>query len=328
MAEVLAKQPRPLGPRLAIVTNAAGPSVLATDMLIGSGAQLADLSPNTLSALNEFLPSAWSHNNPVDILGDAGADRYAKTVEVISKDNGNDGLLVVLTPQAMTDATGTAVELAKFAKLAGKPVLASWMGAQKVDRGEEILNDASIPTFKYPDRAARAFSYMWRYSDDLRSLYETPAADSSSADEAARVKRGRAIIEAVRQSRRTLLSEFESKKLLKAYEFPIVETHVARTRDEAVELAHKIGYPVVLKLHSHTITHKTDVGGVHLNLTNATAVRRAFKAIQSSVATFSSRHASLDTRHFLGVTVQPMIKRDSYELILGSSCDPQFGQIG
>jgi acetyltransferase len=327
MAEVLSKQPRPRGPRLAIVTNAGGPSVLATDMLITSGAQLADLSPQTTSALNQILPAAWSHQNPVDVLGDADANRYAKTVEAVAKDPGNDGLLVILTPQAMTDSTGTAVELQKFAKLGGKPVLASWMGAAQVETGEEILNAASIPTFKYPDRAARAFAYMWRYSNDLRSLYETPATDRASADEAARIERGRSIIGVVRESGQTLLTEFESKKLLKAYGIPIVETHVAVTAEEAVRLAHKIGYPVVLKLHSHTITHKTDIGGVHLNLTNATAVRRSFQSIRSAASRFSTLNSQPLTVNFAGVTVQPMIKRDSYELIFGSSCDPQFGPV-
>jgi acetyltransferase len=327
MAEVLAKQPRPRGPRLAIVTNAGGPGVLATDMLINTGAQLADLSPQTLSALNELLPAPWSHNNPVDVLGDAGADRYAKTVEVIAKDPENDGLLVILTPQAMTDATGTAIAVKNFAKLQDKPILASWMGADQVETGEEVLNASSIPTFKYPDRAARAFAYMWRYSNDLKSLYETPAAGAASVDAAARIERGHAIIGAAHESGRTLLTEFESKKLLRAYDIPIVETHVAQTPHEAVKLAHQIGYPVVLKLHSHTITHKSDIGGVHLNLTNATAVRRAFKSIQSAVSRFSTLNSQPPTLNFAGVTVQPMIKRDSYELIIGSSCDPQFGPV-
>lgn len=327
MAEVLAKQPRPCGPRLAIITNAGGPGALATDTLIRSGGQLAELSSETTSTLNQLLPPAWSHNNPVDVLGDAGAERYSKTVEVIAKDAGNDGLLVILTPQAMTDSTGTAVELKKIANRHGKPILASWMGAAQVETGEEILNAAGIPTFKYPDRAARAFAYMWRYSDDLRSLYETPAADPASGDATSRMERGCAIIDAVRESGRSLLTEFESKKLLRAYDIPIVETHVAVTPDEAVRLAHQIGYPVVLKLHSHTITHKTDIGGVHLNLTNATAVRRAFKSIRSSASSFSTANSQPLALNFAGVTVQPMIKRDSYELIFGSSCDPQFGPV-
>ena len=327
MAEVLAKQPRPRGPRLAIVTNAGGPSVLATDMLITSGAQLAELSPGTLDALNQLLPAPWSHNNPVDILGDAGAERYARAVEITAKDPANDGLLVILTPQAMTDATKTAVELAKFAKLEGKPVLASWMGAQKVEPGEEILNQANIPTFKYPDRAARAFTYMWRYSDNLRALYETPAVAGNSRDAATRRKQAEAVIQHARKAGRTILTEFESKKILEAYDIPTVETHIAATAGDAVKFAGRIAYPVVLKLHSETITHKTDVGGVQLNLRNATAVRRAFHSIESSVAKSSTLHSSLSTLNFLGVTVQPMIQLTGYELILGSSLDTQFGPV-
>ncbi len=346
MAEVLAKQPRPQGPRLSIVTNAGGPGVLATDTLVSSGGQMAELSPETFAALDALLPAPWSHNNPIDILGDAAPERYADAVELAAKDPNNDGLLVILTPQAMTDATGTAAKLQKFARLEEKPVLASWMGAEQVEAGEQILNNASIPTFKYPDRAARAFSYMWRYSYNLRALYETPVAGGNSVDVVARRERANSIIQRVRNAGRTILTEFESKRILEAYDIPTIETHVAPTAAEAVKIADKIGYPVVLKLHSETITHKTDVGGVQLNLRNATAVRRAYHAIESSMAKLArppGRKAA-DTgpslaacrrngdkspagKHFLGVTVQPMVKLQGYELIVGSSLDAQFGPV-
>jgi acetyltransferase len=321
MAEVLAKQPRPQGPRLAIVTNAGGPGVLATDMLITSGAELSGISPATFDSLNKILPGPWSHNNPIDILGDAGPARYAEAVDIVAKDPSNDGLLVILTPQAMTDPTGTADKLKDFAKLEGKPLLASWMGGQEVEAGEAILNDASIPTFKYPDRAARAFYYMWRYAYNLRSLYETPAAVPNTVNVAARRKRVKRIVDAARKAGRTILTEFESKKVLEAYDIPTVDTRVASTLKEAVKCAEEIGYPVVLKLYSETITHKTDVGGVQLNLRNAAAVRRAWKAIERSVA------AKAGAEHFLGVTVQPMVKLEGYELIIGSSPDGQFGPV-
>ena len=168
MAEVLAKQPRPKGPRLTIVTNAGGPGVLATDALVASGGELADLSPEAMEALNQVLPPAWSHNNPVDMLGDAGPERYAKAVEIAAKDPNSDGLLVILTPQAMTDPTQTAEQLKPYAKLEGKPILASWMGGAEVAAGESILNPARIPTFQFPDTAARAFTYMWRWAYNLR----------------------------------------------------------------------------------------------------------------------------------------------------------------
>ena len=321
MAEVLGKQPRPKGPRLAIITNAGGPAVLATDMLITGGGQLADLTPETMAAFNGILPSAWSHNNPVDIIGDAGAELYAKAVDIASKDPNTDGLLVILTPQAMTDATATAEALKPYSQLPGKPMLASWMGAGEVEKGEDILNAAKVPTFKYPDRAAKAFCYMSQYNENLRALYETPALARETADvEAARTKTS-AILKSVRDQGRTILTEFESKQVLAAYDIPTVETHVATNENEAVRIAVRLGFPVVLKLYSETITHKTDVGGVQLNLRSPAGVRRAWRAIKSAVI------EKAGASHFQGVTVQPMAKLDGYELILGSSMDPQFGPV-
>jgi acetyltransferase len=330
MADVLAKQPKPKGPRLAIVTNAGGPGVLATDMLISSGGQLAEPSPQTFAALNELLPAAWSHNNPVDILGDAGPERYSKAVQIVADDPNNDGLLVILTPQAMTDPSGTAEQLKPFAQLPGKPVLASWMGGSEVEPGQRILNDAGIPTYKYPDMAARAFYYMWRYSYNLEALYETPALIADPQADASKRAKADAIIQHARKLDRTILTEHESKQLLAAYGIPTVDTRVARAEDEAVKLAGEIGYPVVLKLYSETITHKTDVGGVQLNLRNATAVRRAWHSIETSVGKWAARIEATPQhvlQHFLGVTVQPMIRLDGYELIIGSSPDPQFGPV-
>jgi acetyltransferase len=321
MAEVLAKQPRPKGPRLTIVTNAGGPSVIATDTLISSGAQLANLTPETMAAFNKILPPTWSHNNPVDIIGDAKPELYAKAVEIAANDPNTDGLLVILTPQAMTDPTATAECLKPFAQIPNKPVIASWMGASQVEKGEDILNAAQIPTFKYPDRAAKAFYYMWRYSENLRQLYETPAMPTDDAHGEIDREKAAAIIAEVRKSGRTILTEFESKKLLAAYGIPTVETHVATTESDAVKQAARLGFPVVLKLYSETITHKTDVGGVQLNLRTASAVRQAWKAIETSCAKKAGKE------HFLGVTVQPMIKLDGYEIIVGSSIDPQFGPV-
>ena len=330
MAEVLAKQPRPKGPRLAIVTNAGGPGVLATDMLISSGGALAEPSKQTFAALNELLPAAWSHNNPIDILGDAGPERYGKAVKLVADDPENDGLLVILTPQAMTDPTGTAEELKQFAKIPGKPILASWMGGSEVEPGENILNAAGIPTYKYPDTAARAFYYMWRYSYNLRALYETPAFVGEPESARAQKAKADAIIQKVRKLDRAILTEHESKQLLSAYGIATVDTRIAVTEDEAVKLADEIGYPVVLKLYSETITHKTDVGGVQLNLRNPSAVRKAWYSIETSVAKHSAKHKTANgagSHDFLGVTVQPMISLEGYELILGSSPDPQFGPV-
>jgi acetyltransferase len=333
MAEVLAKQPRPKGPRLTAITNAGGPGVLAIDMLTATNGELAELSPETIASLNQFLPPFWSHGNPIDILGDAEPDRYQKTVEIAAADPNSDGLLVILTPQAMTDPTQTAEQLKFFIEkervglCRGKPIIASWMGGAEILAGEEILNSASIPTYPYPDAAARVFNYMWQYSYNLRGIYETPALPEET-DGLPDRNLAKDLIAKVHQTGRTLLTENESKQILTAYGIPTVETYLATSEEEAIEFADRIGYPVVLKLHSETITHKTDVGGVQLNLSNADAVRGAYRAIKESVEKISSASQPLSLSAFQGVTVQPMIQRDGgYELILGSSVDSQFGSV-
>ncbi|MBD2312283.1 bifunctional acetate--CoA ligase family protein/GNAT family N-acetyltransferase [Desertifilum sp. FACHB-1129] len=328
MAEVLAKQPRPKGRRLTILTNAGGPGVLATDALISGQGELAPLEPATVAALDPILPKHWSHANPIDILGDAEPERYAKSLEIAAKDPSSDGILVILTPQSMSDPTQTAEQVVKTlqeSEISDKPILASWMGGANVAAGEEILNQASIFTFPYPDTAARVFNLMWRYSYNLRGIYETPVLpdvhcrdlnshcpDRDSADR---------ILQAVRNSRRSLLTELESKQLLAAYGIPTVTTQIATSAEEAAEIAQQIGYPVVLKLHSETITHKTDVGGVRLLLKDAETVKRAYHAIEESVG------EKVGSQHFLGVTVQPMMHLEGYEIILGSSLDSQFGPV-
>jgi len=312
MAETLSKQPRPRGPRLTIVTNAGGPAVLATDALVANGGQLATPSEESLRRLDKFLPRHWSHNNPIDILGDADSERYAKAIEIASKDPNSDGLLVILAPQGMTEP---------HAQSSGKPLLASWMGGVSVTMGEKVLNTAGIPTFSYPDTAARAFTYMWRYSYNLRGLYETPILVESLEPEGGSRSRAADVIDKARNQGRRLLTEIESKQILSFYGIPTVETRAAKNEDEAVKHASEIGYPVVLKVFSETITHKTDVGGVKLNLQDEQSVRSAFRAIRSSVTEKAS------TDEFLGVTVQPMIRVEGYELILGSSVDPQFGPV-
>lgn len=321
MAEVLNKQPRPRGPRLTILTNAGGPGVLATDALIEGGGELATLSPETLATYNKLLPDAWSHGNPVDILGDADAKRYADALEVAVKSQDSDGLLVIVTPQQMTDPTMTAELVKTAAATSRKPILASWMGGPFVAAGETILNGAGIPTFAYPDTAVQAFNYMWQYSYNLATLYQTPDLASGDANAATARARANDILQKIRQEGRTILTEFESKEILSIYGIPTVETRIAATEDEAVAGAEGMSYPVVLKLYSETITHKTDVGGVQLNLANAEEVRQAFQKIQKSVS------EKVGAEHFQGVTVQPMIKLDGYELIVGSSLDAQFGPV-
>ena len=320
MAEILSKQPLPTGPQLVVVTNAGGPGVLTTDALLSSGAQLATLSAETQTALDQLLPPHWSHSNPVDILGDANSQTYAKTIEIVGKEPNADGLLVILTPQAMTNPTQVAELLRNHQQLTqGKPLLASWMGGSDVAAGRSLLNQAGVPTFPYPDMAARMFGYMWQFRKNLNSLYETPrwAGDNNPDREGAT-----AMLEYVRQSGRTILTEYESKKLLKAYGIPTVRTELAHSADSAVQIAQEMGYPVVVKLNSETITHKTDVGGVQLNLQSADAVRHAYELIERNVL---AKHHSAD---FGGVTVQPMVQmKDAYELILGATPDSQFGPV-
>ncbi len=321
MAEVLGRQPRPRGPRLMILTNAGGPGVLATDALVTNGGELAELSPATRQRLDELLPPHWSHNNPVDVLGDADAERYARALEIASQDPNSDGLLVILTPQAMTDPTQIAQGLKPYAQEPAKPVLASWMGGDSILEGEAILNAAKIPTFPYPDTAARAFTYMWKYTYNLRGLYETPVLGQASEIENASREKAEKIIRDARRLGRVVLTEVESKQLLSLYGIPTVETRIAANEDDAVKIAAQIGFPVVLKVFSETITHKTDVGGVQLNLPDEAAVRSAYRSIKTSVAEKTSPD------QFAGVSVQPMAKLEGYELILGSSIDPQFGPV-
>jgi acetyltransferase len=321
MAKTLAHQPRPRGPRLTILTNAGGPGVLATDALIANGGELAPISEETIRSLNEFLSPHWSHANPIDILGDAGPEEYSRALEIAMRDPQSDGLLVTLAPQGMTDPSRVAESLKPYAKGYGKPILASWMGGKLVAGGIATLNEAGIPTFSYPDTAARAFDYMWLYSYNLQGLYEVP----SLAEEVEAGDRSREqvadILEKVRHAGRTILTEVESKQVLAAYKIPTVETRIATSSAEAVAAAKAIGLPVVLKVYSETITHKTDVGGVKLNLASEDAVAKAYGEIETAV------RKKAGATHFQGVTVQPMVRLDGYELILGSSLDPQFGPV-
>ena len=327
MAEVLSKQPRPRGPRLSIVTNAGGPGVLATDALIMAGGELAPISPAAMEEYNKLLPPHWSHNNPIDILGDADAQRYAASIKIATNNPESDGTLVILTPQAMTNPTETARVLAEqFARptgqVYGKPILASWMGGSEISSGEAMLNKANIPTFPYPDTAARIFTYMHRYQRRLIALYQTPELAEDYTETGFKHFLIKQMLEQIRQTGRTILTEYESKQVLEAYDIPTVPTRLAHSADEAATIAAEIGFPVVIKLSSETITHKTDVGGVRLDLATADEVRNAYRTMEKAVG------EKFSPADFLGVTVQPMLNlKDGYELIIGASPDPQFGPV-
>ncbi len=319
MAEVLSRQPRPRGPHLTIVSNAGGPGVLATDALIQGGGELTELSRETVEQLDPLLPSAWSHNNPIDIIGDAAPDRYAKALAIAARDPNADGMLVILTPQDMTDPTATAECLRPYAKIPGKPVLASWMGGLEVAQGVSILNQAGIPTFEYPDAAAHAFVYMWQFAQNRKQLYETPSLPP--AGDAVDRQKVIDLVERTRFEGHRILNEFDSKEMLAAYGIPTVPTVIARTLEDAVEASERFGYPVVLKVLSQTVMHKTDVNGVRLGLSSPEGVRVAYRSIASSVT------ERLGADAFQGVTVQPLIRNDGYEVILGACPDPQFGPV-
>jgi acetyltransferase len=316
MAEVLSKQPRPRGPRLAVVSNAGGAGVLATDALLANGGQLASLSDETYAELNKFLPAAWSHANPVDTLGDASPEMYVKALHRVAADPNCDAVLSILAPQGMTEPEQAAALLRNAAETIKKPLLASWMGGSRMQLAANVLNEARIPTFEYPDAAARSFAYMWRYSSNLQALYETPMFAGDLPEDGPR--RVNEIIAGAVARNRTVLTEHESKQVLAAYELPVTPSRIAGTADAAVAAAESFGYPVVLKLHSGTVTHKSDRGGVQLGLKDAAAVRSAFATIQAAFAPEGA---------FQGVTVQPMVRHAGYELILGSSTDPQFGPV-
>lgn len=320
IAELLAREQPPKGDRLAIITNAGGPGVMTTDALIARDGKLAVLSAETMQSLEEILPPFWSHGNPVDVLGDAPPERFAKALEIVLQDKGVDAVLVILTPQAMTDATGTAEAIARVAEHAHKPVLGAWMGRQMVSKGVQLLNEAGIPTYTTPEKAVRAFMHLVSYARNLEILHETPR-DIPVAFGLDR-KRMRDLFYTILTEGGDVLSENLSKAFLEAYEIPVTKPHLARSSEEAVAVARRLGYPIVMKVHSPQITHKTDVGGVVLNLTNDEAVRQAYNRI---VRTASELRP--DAQIF-GVTIQQMVTYPhSFELIVGSKKDPVFGSV-
>jgi acetyltransferase len=319
-AELLARHPAPKGPRLAILTNAGGPGIMATDALIERNGVLAALDPGSLERLNTLLPSSWSRGNPVDVLGDASPDRIAGALEVVLADRGVDAAIVLLTPQAMTDPTASADLVAKVASHSTKPVLASWMGGSAIEEGVSRLNAAGIPTYSSPEKAVRAFMYLVSYGRNREILYETPR--DIPIEFALDRNRLRGVFDTILGEHRDLLTENTSKALLDAYGIPVSKPHVARSADDAVQLARRIGYPVALKVHSPQISHKSDVGGVALNLANDREVERAFERI---VQEARQKRPDADVE---GVTVQQMVQTaGGYELIVGAKRDPVFGPV-
>lgn len=319
-AGLLSQNRLPGGGRLAIVTNAGGPGVMATDSLISLGGTLASLSRKTIRRLNEVLPSAWSHGNPVDVLGDAPPDRYAKATGIVLGDDGVDAVLAILTPQAMTDPTGTATALVELAKKSDKLVLAAWMGGVSMAEGLRLMNRDGLVAYPSPDNAVRAFMHLVSYSRNLRVLQETPMEVplDFGLDRKERIASSRRIIA---ESSATMASS-EAKELLEVYGIPSARAVEARSPAAAVKAAKKCGYPVVLKVLSPQITHKTDVGGVELNVHDEAQVRAAFRRIKRD----AKRHCP--DAEVQGVTVEPMVSQNNgHELIIGVKRDPTFGSV-
>jgi acetyltransferase len=318
-AELMAKQPRPTGPRLAVVTNAGGPGVMAADALSQYGLEPAPIEAETVGKLDGVLPKLWSHSNPIDILGDASADTYAKAAEICIDAKEFDGVLAILSPQAMTDPTAVAKGLAQLSKSKRYPLFASWMGGVDVEKGIEILNQAEIPTYHTPEQAIRAFMYMHEYSRELEILQQIPPKLPLTLQ--FNLQQAASIIEETSRQQNKVLTEFESKRLLIAYGLPVNPTEVANSADEAVEKAQEMGYPLVMKILSPDILHKTEANGIVLNLRSEAEVFEAFEKIVKGAREYDP-HAVIQ-----GVTLQPMIQRGDYELLLGAKKDPSFGPV-
>jgi acetyltransferase len=318
-SSILAKQPRPMGPNIAIVTNAGGPGVLATDSIIEKGGKLASLSPETIEKLNKVLPSHWSHGNPVDIIGDGDEERYQKAIEICLEDKNIDGLLILCVPQVMADPQKLADRLVDIARKSTKPILTSFIGEASVYHAREILNRNNIPTYASPDEAVESYMYLYHYERHLGQLYETP--EELPIKTPAHTEIIKKILEVATKENRTLLNESEAKTFLELYGIRTTTPMIAETEEKAVKAAEKIGYPVVMKILSPQISHKSDVGGVVLDLHCENDVKTAYKTMMKK-AKEKVPHATIQ-----GVTLQRQIKSYGYELILGSKKDPVFGSV-
>jgi acetyltransferase len=318
-SEVLAKQPLPKGPGLAIIANAGGPAVMATDALISGGGTLANLSDETINELNEALPPHWSKSNPVDVLGDATTDRFRKSVEICLKDRNVDGVLIIYTPQGAADPVETAKVVAEISKSTRKPILTSWMGETDVRDARNVLSENGIPAYRTPEQAVRTYMYMYEYSRDLSLLYETP--EEFPVDMSPPKYHVKALMRTIAKEGRETLTESESKRVLKVYSIPVVKTHVATTPEAASAVASRIGYPVVMKILSPQITHKSDVGGVVLDIKSDSEAGNRFNEVIERVKT-KGPSAKIE-----GVTIQRMVENPDFELIIGSKRDPLFGSV-
>jgi len=318
-ASILNTAKLPKRPNLAIITNAGGPAVLATDSLISRDGKLAELSEGTIASLNEFLPAFWSKSNPIDILGDADEERYIKTIDVVLKDSEVNGTVVIYTPQGAASPTRLAKAIMKSADKSNKPVLVVMMGSAGVAKARQLLYNSKIPTYDFPENAIKTYLYMHQYVRHLEELYEEPEdlpLNLGAPKNYLKILTRNAIKKGI-----TLLNEEDSKKLLTTYGIAATTTHLARNAEEAVALASNTGYPVVMKISSPEISHKTDVGGVILNLGSDNEVKQAFDKMTASVKQCQP-NAIIE-----GVSIQKMITDYDYDLIIGSKKDPVLGPV-
>jgi acetyltransferase len=317
-SELLSMQPLTKGPNLAIITNAGGPGVMATDTLISKGGKLASLSDNTILNLDKILPYYWSRGNPIDICEDATVDRFNQVLDICFNDPQTDGYLVIYTPIGAADPTETAEILIEISNKTDKPILTSWLGEEDVHLARTILRKNRIPTFSTPEQAVAAFIYMYQYTNNLELLFETP--EELTINFSIKKENLQRIIDEATNEGREYLTEIESKKFLKAYGIPTTQTHIAKTPNEAIRLASKIGYPVAMKILSPDISHKTDVNGVVLNVSSDSEVKRNFNRLM--------RHFQkvIPKSRLEGITIQRMIF-GNYELMIGAKKDPLFGTI-
>jgi len=309
-----AYQPPLKGINIAIVTNAGGPGIMATDALESSGLKLAALRPETIERLRQGLPAAANVYNPIDVIGDALTDRYAHALKAALDDKNVDGVIVILTPQVYTKIEETAEVIGRLAANTEKPVLGCFMGQQRVGPGIKILTRYSIPNYSFPERAVGAFKAMAEFWDTRQR--SVPQYAQYQVDQ----QTVRQVFDRVRDEGRLTLGDAESREIMEAYGLRIPRSTLAKTADEAVAAAESIGYPVVMKIASPDILHKSDIGGVRLNIRDADQVRDSFDLL-----VYRAQRYMADARIW-GVLVQEMVSRGK-EIIIGANRDPQFGPL-
>ena len=315
MALALGYQPSLRDDRIAIITNAGGPGILATDALERSGMSLARMEVGTIQELEKYLPDAASAANPVDVLGDAKGDRYQFAMEMVAKDPNVDGIMVVLTPQAMTEIVETARAVGEISQEIEKPVLACFMGEAKVEEGIQVLREYNVPNYSFPERASLAFRAMSQYrkiTEREDPIFERIEVDNQII---------KTVIDRAKEDGRFAIGDAEAWDILKAYDLAIPRSKLAKTANEAIEIAAELGYPVVMKIASPDILHKTDVGGVKVGLESADQVRDAFDLMIFRTERY------LPEAEIWGCQVQEMAPPGGLEVLIGMNRDPQFGPL-